>query len=63
VEFSNANIGLRRILNKTSFTALQQCRIKKKEIKEMTCRIRRKEAAEIKGEVEKSYHVCRIGYL
>jgi hypothetical protein len=63
VEFSNANIGLRRILNKTSFTALQQCRIKKEEIKEMTCRIKRKEAAEIKEEVKKRYNVCRIGYI
>jgi hypothetical protein len=49
LEFNNAHIGLRRNLNKTSFTAIKQYRIKKEEIKEMTyaklrensCRIKR----------------------
>jgi len=49
VEFNNAYIELKRNLNKTSLTAVKQCRIKKEEIKEMTyaelkknsCRIKR----------------------
>jgi acyl-coenzyme A synthetase/AMP-(fatty) acid ligase len=49
VEFNNAYMGLRRNLNKTSFTAIKQCRIRKEEIKEMTYAELRENSCRIKG--------------
>jgi hypothetical protein len=49
VEFNNAYIGLRRKVNKTSFTAVKQCRNKKEEIKEMTYAELRENSFRIKG--------------